>query len=459
MTALEASQQPADAPSAADERTSAPSAAGEQTTTSAPSASASSSPGSSPSPSPPASAPKSRISFAEFVGIIALMMGMTAYSVDNLLPAFDSLRASFALADPNAPQLLVYGYMMAFALAQVVYGPVSDMVGRRPVLIGGMVIYMAGCLLAILAPSFTVLMVSRVIQGIGSAAARVLAVAIVRDRFEGREMARVMSLAMMVFLIVPIFAPALGSALLMFGPWQWIFVSMLAVGLTLSLWFGRRMPETLHPEFRFPFSAKKIASAVTLTATRREALGYATGVGLMMGCVLGYVGSAQQILETTVYGLGPSFSLYFALVAATMAVGSLLNSRVVRRFGMRRLSHGAIIGFTAIAGVLVAVALAYGGRPPLALFIGLVAAAMFLFALTVPNFNTMAMEPLGAVAGTAAAFIGAYTTLLGALCGLAVGQSFDGTVTPLAAGYFILSALCLLVLLWTERGRLFVARH
>ncbi|MGE0750377.1 MAG: multidrug effflux MFS transporter [Variibacter sp.] len=393
------------------------------------------------------------------MGIVALMMGMTAYSVDNLLPAFDSLRAGFALADPNAPQLLVYGYMMAFALAQIAYGPISDMVGRRPVLIGGMAIYMAGCVLAIVAPSFSMLMVSRVIQGIGSAAARVLAVAIVRDRFEGREMARVMSLAMMVFLIVPIFAPALGSGLLMVGPWPLIFVSMFAVALTLSLWFGRRMPETLHPEFRFPFSAQKIASAVALTATTREALGYSTGVGLMMGCVLGYVGSAQQILETTVYGLGSSFSLYFALVAATMAVGSLLNSRVVRRFGMRRLSHGAIIGFTAIAGVLVVVALAYGGRPPLALFIGLVAAAMFLFALTVPNFNTMAMEPLGAVAGTAAAFIGAYTTLLGALCGLAVGQSFNGTVVPLAAGYFILSALCLLVVLWTERGRLFVARH
>jgi DHA1 family bicyclomycin/chloramphenicol resistance-like MFS transporter len=203
----------------------------------------------------------------------------------------------------------------------------------------------------------------------------------------------------------------------------------------------------------------KIASAVALTATTREAFGYATGVGLMSGCVLGYVGSAQQILETTVYGLGPAFSIYFALVAGTMALGSLLNSRVVRRFGMRRLSHGAIIGFTLVSAIQLVCALTFGGRPPLALFIGLIAVAMFLFSMTVPNFNAMAMEPLGAVAGTAAAFIGAYTTLLGALCGLAVGQSFDGTVVPLTAGYFILSLACLLVVLWTERGRLFVARH
>jgi DHA1 family bicyclomycin/chloramphenicol resistance-like MFS transporter len=409
-------------------------------------------------PFPPSPGRRS-VGFAEFVGIVALMMGMTAYSVDNLLPAFDALRESFALTDPNAPQLLVYGYMMSFALTQMVYGPISDVVGRRPVLIAGMTIYMLGCVLAMLAPSFEVLMLSRIVQGIGSAAARVLAVAIVRDRFDGREMARVMSLTMMVFLMVPIFAPALGSLLLLLGPWQLIFASMFAVGLMLTLWFGVRMPETLHPEFRFPFSAKKIANALVLTATTREAFGYATSVGLMSGCVLGYVGSAQQILESTVYGLGPAFSIYFALVAGTMALGSLLNSRVVRRFGMRRLSHGAIIGFTLISALQLGCAIAFGGRPPLALFIGLIALAMFLFSLTVPNFNAMAMEPLGAVAGTAAAFIGAYTTLLGALCGLAVGQSFDGTVVPLTAGYFVLSLTCVLVVLWTERGRLFVARH
>ena len=234
-------------------------------------------------PSPQAA---SRLPFAEFVALVALMMGITAYSVDNLLPAFDFIRASFQVRDPNSLQLLVYGYMVAFAITQLIYGPISDMVGRRAVLLAGMAIYIAGCVLAIFAPSFEILMLSRVIQGIGSAAARVLAVAIVRDRFSGREMARVMSLTLVVFLIVPIFAPAIGSLLLLFGPWQWIFGSMLVLALILALWFGVRMPETLHPEYRFPFSMRRIGSAIALTVTTRVSFGYATAVGLMLGCVM-----------------------------------------------------------------------------------------------------------------------------------------------------------------------------
>jgi DHA1 family bicyclomycin/chloramphenicol resistance-like MFS transporter len=393
--------------------------------------------------------------FGEFVAIIALMMGMTAYTIDNLLPAFDAIRAEFSLRNPNDAQFLVYGYMIAFAISQLAYGPLADMFGRRPVLLAGLLIFALGSALALVAPSFAVLMIARVVQGIGTAAARVLAVAIVRDRFAGREMARVMSLTMMVFLIVPIVAPAIGAVLVAFGNWHSVFWSMLALAVTLALWFGLRMPETLHPQYRLPFSARRIGAAARLTITTRVSLGYATGVGLMMGCVLAYVGSAQQILETTVYGLGPAFPLYFAVVAGVMAVASFANSMLVRRFGMRRLSHIGVCAFIAAAGAQLAAALAYGGAPPLWLFTALVSANMFLFALIVPNFNAMAMEPLGSVAGTASSLIGAFTTLTGALCGLAVGQSFNGTVIPLAAGFLILGSTTLLVVAWTERRRLF----
>ncbi|MBN8921121.1 MAG: MFS transporter, partial [Rhizobiales bacterium] len=192
--------------------------------------------------------------FGEFVAIIALMMGLTSFAIDNLLPAFDALRAEFSIADPNRAQLAIYVYMIAFAVAQLVYGPVSDMMGRRPTVLFGVVIFVLGSLLALVARSFEVLLIARAIQGVGSAAARVLAVTIVRDRFAGREMARVMSLTMMVFLIVPIFAPTLGSALLALGNWHMIFGATAALGLLLAVWFGLRMPETLHPEYRFPFS-------------------------------------------------------------------------------------------------------------------------------------------------------------------------------------------------------------
>jgi DHA1 family bicyclomycin/chloramphenicol resistance-like MFS transporter len=191
----------------------------------------------------------------------------------------------------------------------------------------------------------------------------------------------------------------------------------------------------------------------------RVAIGYSTAVGLMMGCLMAYIGSAQQILETSVYGLGPVFTLYFGLIAATMAVGSLLNSRLVRSAGMRRMGHAGICGFALVAVAQLVGALLYGGHPPLAWFVVTVALNLMLFSVTVPNFNAMAMEPLGAIAGTASSFIGAYTTLAGALLGLAVGQAFDGTVTPLAGGFVLYSAACILVVLWTERGRLFVPRH
>lgn len=393
--------------------------------------------------------------FPEFVGLIALMIGVTAFAIDNLLPAFDPIRDEFRLRDPNDAQLLIYVYMIAFALAQAVYGTISDIVGRRPVVLVGLVIFAAGGVLAIVAPTYEILLVARVIQGIGTAAARVLAVAIVRDRHEGRDMARVMSLVMMVFLMVPVVAPAMGSALLLVGGWRAIFVSMLVLALALGIWFSLRMPETLAPEDRLPLSGRRIADALRLTVTTRRSFGYATAIGFMLGALMAYIGSAQQILETTVYGLGPAFTLYFGAVAAVQGLASLTNARFVVRVGMRRLSHAGLVGFLGLAASLLVAALLSGGRPPLLLFMGLLAALFYLFSFIVSNFNALAMLPLGAVAGTASSFIGAYTTLIGAITGLLVARAFDGGITPLVAGFCILGSLSLAAVLWAERGRLF----
>jgi DHA1 family bicyclomycin/chloramphenicol resistance-like MFS transporter len=272
-------------------------------------------------------------------------------------------------------------------------------------------------------------------------------------------MARVMSLTMMIFIIVPVFAPTVGSLLLTLGSWHVIFTATLALGVTLALWFGLRMPETLHPDYRFPLSLARVGQAMRLTVTTRVSIGYASAVGLMMGCLMAYIGSAQQILETTVYGLGPVFTVYFGVIAATMAVGSMINSRLVRRLGMRRMGHSGICAFALVALAQFTGAVIYSGHPPLPYFVVTLALNLMLFSVTVPNFNAMAMEPLGAIAGTASSFIGAYTTLAGALLGFCVGQAFNGTVTPLAAGFTIYSGLCLLIVLWTERGRLFVPRN
>jgi DHA1 family bicyclomycin/chloramphenicol resistance-like MFS transporter len=215
------------------------------------------------------------------------------------------------------------------------------------------------------------------------------------------------------------------------------------------------MPETLHPEYRFPFSMRRILDGALQTVTTRTSLGYATAMALTMGILFGYLNSSQQIFQTEVYGLGPLFPLAFGAIAAVLGVASFLNSQLVRRLGMRRLSHFGICGFILMAALLLGSAVIFAGRPPLALFGPLLAASLFLMSLMMVNFNAMAIEPLGAIAGTASSVIGVYTSLSGALLGLLVGQAFDGTVIPLGAGFLLLGVIALLVVLWTERGQLF----
>ena len=393
--------------------------------------------------------------FGEFVTLVALMMGFTAFAVDNTLPAFPDIGRHFAVTDPNDLQLIVYVYMLGFGAAQLVYGPASDVIGRRPAFLSGLAVFLVGCVLALGAASFDQLLAARFVQGLGAAAGRVLAVAIVRDRYAGREMARVMSLTLMVFITVPILAPAIGGLLLTVGDWRAIFAAMFIVSVVIGLWFLRRMPETLHPDFRLPFSAGRIAAGLRDCITCRATLGYATAFGCMFGCIMGYVGSSQQIFAGEVYGLGSLFPLVFASVAGLMGLASLVNSRLVRRYGMRRISHASLAAFLALAAAQCVVALAFSGRPPFFVFAILLGTGQFFSSLAMPNFNAIAMEPLGRIAGTASSFIGLYTTLVGAGCGILIGQSFDGTVLPLAIGYLCLSALAVVAVAVTERGRLF----
>ena len=394
-------------------------------------------------------------SFAEFVVLISFTMGLMSLSIDNLLPAFGAIQASFGIADANEMQLIISAYMIAFALMQIVYGPLSDVVGRRPTMMIGLAVYCVGTVIAIFAPSFGLLLAGRAVQGMGAAAIRVLVVAIVRDRYSGREMARVMSLIIMVFIVVPVFAPAIGSLFLWLGGWRLIFISMLALAALVVTGFVLRMPETLHPEYRFPFSMRRILDGALQTVTTRTAFGYATAMALTMGILFGYLNSSQQIFQTEVYGLGPLFPVAFGAIAAVLGVASFVSAKLVRRLGMRRLSHFGVCGFILVSALLLGSAVVFAGRPPLALFGPLLAASLFLMSLMMVNFNTMAMEPLGAIAGTASSIIGVYTSLAGALLGLIVGQAFDGTVIPLGAGFLLLGVVGLLVVLWTERGRLF----
>jgi DHA1 family bicyclomycin/chloramphenicol resistance-like MFS transporter len=395
--------------------------------------------------------------FAEFVAMMAVLMGLTALSIDVMLPALPQIRDEFGLADPNRQQLVVVSYMVGFAAGQLVHGPLSDWLGRKPLLLAGLAIYAAACFACVVVGSFELFLLARCIQGLANAAPRVVGIAVVRDIYGGRRMSEVMSFVMMVFIVVPVVAPSAGSAFLLVGSWHLIFAFLGAVGVATILWLGFRLPETRGPDKREPLSPSWLAEAFAQTARNRCTLGYTLATGVIFGSMMAYINSAQQVF-VEVYALGRMFPLAFSCVAIAMAVASFVNSRLVLSVGMRVISHGAVVGFVVVALVHVSLDLALG-RPPLVVFLLLLAASLFCFGLIMPNFNAIAMEPMGRIAGTASSFIGATTTGLGALIGLYIGQAFDGTVGPLLAGFALCGLVSFGIVLVTERGRLFRPGH
>ncbi|MDQ0316175.1 multidrug effflux MFS transporter [Amorphus orientalis] len=392
------------------------------------------------------------MSFVEFIALNALMMALTALSVDIMLPALPDIGDSFGVTEENHRQLLVGVYMLGFALGQVIYGPLSDRFGRKPILYVGLLIYLVGTGICMLAPEFGHLLLGRLVQGIGCGGPRVIAIALVRDKFEGRAMGKVMSFIMMIFIVVPVIAPSVGGAITAFGPWIWMFYFLFFVGLVLLIWTGIRLPETCPPENRTVLSPAGIAKAFKAVVTTRQSVGYAVSLGFMFGVLIGYVSSAQQVYQQ-VYGLGAIFPVFFGAVAIFMSASSLTNSQLVERMGMRRLSHGALIAMTVI---LVGAMLLDEIAPlSLATFTCAFGGVFFCVGLILPNFNALAMEPLGRVAGMGSSLIGAYMTGVGAILGTFVGQHFDGSIQPMTRWFAAFAVCSLVAVLITERGRLF----
>lgn len=386
--------------------------------------------------------------FAEFVALCALLVALTAMSIDIMLPALPAIGEHFGVADPNSRQNVVTSYMLGFAVGQMFAGPASDRFGRKPVILAGLGLFAAATVAAVATTDFALLLGARFVQGLGGAAPRVVSVAIVRDLFAGRQMARVMSFIMMVFIMVPVFAPATGVVLLRAGDWTWTFAALLIACLVATIWLMVRMPETRLAEDRLELTVAGLCVAIRQVLTTRVTVIYSVAMGLMFGCLLGYVASAQQVFVDT-FGLGDLFPLAFGSLALAMAVSSFTNAQLVGRLGMRRMSHLALAGFVAVANVLVLVEIA--GGPSLFVFCLAVGSCFLLFGMIVPNFNAMAMEPHGHIAGTASSFLGFFTTATGALIGWVVGRTYDGTSLPLAVGFASLSAVALVVVRLGDR--------
>ena len=399
-----------------------------------------------------ADSPGAPIGFVEFVALVAALMSLTALGIDSMLPALPAIGQSLGVSSENNRQFIITAFLIGFGLAQLVHGPLADRFGRRTVLLFALAGYVVANAAAAVSVSFTLFLIARVVGGMMIAASRVATVALVRDCYHGRAMARVMSIAFMVFMIVPVLAPTFGQTVLLFADWRGIFWSIAGITALVWTWFYFRMPETLRPENQLPLSAARIMSGWRIALTDRFSIGYTLATAMLMGALYGYLNSVQQIMFDT-FERPKLLAVMFAATASLMAVANLTNARIVMRLGTRLISHSAVTALVVLSAIHLAVAAS--GAETLIVFIVIQALTMACFGLATSNFSSMAMENMGRIAGTASSVQGFLSVTLGAVLGVVIGQAFDGTTRPLAAGFLIMGAASILFVLATERGRLF----
>jgi len=390
------------------------------------------------------------LGFAEFISLTAMMMSLVALSVDTMLPALSEIGRDLGVIDNNSSQLIISLFFLGLASGQLLYGPVSDNTGRKQAIYIGYGLFITGCVLSLVATTLPIMLTGRFLQGFGAAGPRIVSIAIVRDRYEGSAMARVMSFVMTVFIIVPIVAPTLGQGMLLLAGWRAIFASFLILALLTLVWFVLRQPETLSKEKRVQFSFKMIIETVMIIFANRNAIGYTVTAGFVFGFFLGYLNSAQQIFQE-VYALGAQFPFYFAFLALSIGGASLFNARFVLHHTMESLSQRALISISALSVGFFLLALWYHGHPPLWTLMAYLFATFFGTGILFGNLNALAMESLGKIAGIGAGVVGSLSTLISLITGTAIGQCYNGTVLPLTAGFFILSLASLAAMRWAEK--------
>ncbi len=391
-----------------------------------------------------------RLGRVELTFLLAMSMALGALGIDVLLPAFPALRETLGLP-PNSTVVagVVTTYLLGLAVGQLIYGPLADRYGRRPVMLVGFAVYFLGAVWSALSGSLAMLLVARFVWGFGGAGPRVLSVAVIRDSYEGERMARVMSFVMAVFIMVPVVAPTLGAALLDIGGWRGLFVACALIGVALAVWAGIRLPETLRPEMRLELSPAALKRTFRTVVTNRVTVGYTLSLTMMLGAFISWIASSEIIIAE-VFGLRDWFPIVFGGLAAVLGVGMLANGVAVGRFGIRRVVRAVFAGYIAATVALGVLAAATGGHPPFWAFATVLAATLWCHALLIPNLNTLAMAPMGAVAGTASSVIGAVSTAGASIIGAVIDNLFDESVLPLSIAFVVCGLAALALARWTE---------
>ena len=388
----------------------------------------------------------------EFVPLVALLMSLVALATDAMLPALPAIGRDLGAPRPNDVQYVVTALFLGLGLGQILYGPLSDRTGRKPAIYAGLAVFMTGCVVSIFAPTFEAMLAGRILQGIGVAGPRIVVMALIRDLYAGPRMARLMSFAMAVFILVPAVAPALGQGILWLWGWRAIFATFFATAAVAFAWLALRQPETLPADRRRPFSPRAVGGAVREILGIRAAVGYTLATGFAFSPFVAYLSSAQQIFQEA-YRTGALFPLYFGVLALAIGGAALVNGRLVMKYGMRRLSNVAAGCITLVSLVAWAGAFAFDGLPPLWLFMSYLMAVFLCIGLLFGNLNALAMEPLGHVAGVGAAVVASLSTLVSVPLGGFIGQSFDGTLYVQVGAFAVFGAGMLAAMRWAEGER------
>lgn len=387
------------------------------------------------------------IPFKEFVALMALMMSLTAMSIDAVLPALPDIAHQLHAMGANQAQWVISFLFVGFTIGQCIYGPLSDSFGRKRMIYVGLLVFVTGSLFSMWAQSFEMMLLGRVLQGIGAASPRILTVAITRDQYEGEAMSKVMSYVMAIFIFVPALAPTVGQGIIAIASWRWVFALFVLMAIIVSVWLAARLPETLHPEDRKKLSITTIYQGLRIVVTNKTTLGYTICAGFVYSAMVGYLSTAQQIFQGY-YHVGSLFPLYFAVSALSIGFASVVNSKIVKRFGMRPICNYALLGMMGSAALFLVVAFLNHQHVPLWGFMIYAPVNFFCLGLLFGNFNAIAMEPMGHYAGIAAAFIGSFSSLISVVFGTLIAQSYNDTLIPIVTGFFFLTLSSFLLQHW-----------
>ncbi len=389
-------------------------------------------------------------SFVEFATLMALYVALMAMSIDMVLPSLFLMGKEFGIADQNQMQYVIGVLFLGFTFGQIIYGPLADSFGRKPTVYLGLIIFAAGNILSITAQDYSTMLLGRFLQGFGAASPRIVSIAIIRDLYKGRDMARVMSFVMTIFIIIPVIAPSIGQALLFVVSWRFLFGIFFASAIVATIWTFLRLPETLKKQDVRPFNLPTIWSDLLLVLRNKFSLGYTICAGLVFGALIGYLASSQQIFQDY-FQVGELFPIYFGISALSLGASSIVNSMIVRKYGMKLICHYALILMMVMAVALIAVSLLQNHEVLLWQFMIFAVVTFFALGMLFGNLNALAMEPMGHVAGVAAAVTGSLSSGISAIIGTAIGQSYNHTLTPIFWGFLLLASAAFFLQVWLAK--------